>query len=319
MFHLVRNSVMKKRAYIGKGALITFPILLVLVSAPIMAMGGGESELLASEQFRGVEELEIDSESFDVSIVGTRTASTTAEVHGHPSVSVSVRRRGDTVVIEAKERRAIFSRSRVPGSIEIQTFDGADIEVESGSGEIDVRGLQGGSLDVRTGSGDVVVRAVFGEIRVRSGSGNLEMERIGGNLLAGTGSGDISLEDGEGSLSLSSSSGDISLRGVSGDIEATSSSGDLRVLDAEGVFALSSTSGSVTCEDLGLRSASTFLSVSGDIQLDLREDPESYAYDLRTVSGSIRVGGTQAGNRFERDGGTILIEGNTTSGSISVD
>ncbi len=294
-------------------------LLLFLVALPLTAMGNGESELLAREEFRGIAALQIESESFDVSIVGTGTAKTTAQVVGSPSVSATIRRRGDTIVIEAKDRRALFSRSRVPGMIEVQTFEGANIEVESGSGDVDVRGLQGAALDVRTGSGDVVVRAVFGEVRLRSGSGELEMERVGGSVEAGSGSGEIRFSDGEGRVRVGSSSGKIEIRGVRGDLEATSSSGDVSVTEAEGVFAISSSSGSLFCEEVEPRSASSFRSVSGDISLHLRDDSDTYAYELRTVSGSIRVGGTKAGNRFERDGGTVLIEANTTSGSISID
>lgn len=310
---------MKRKAIITAARAPVLPALLLLLALPIMAMGGGESELLAGEEFRGINALRIESESFDVNIVGNRTASTSAQVYGSRSVSATISRRGDTVLIEAKERRALFSRSRVPGVIEIETFEGVDIEVESGSGDVDVRGLQGGALDVRTGSGDVVARAIFGDLRLRSGSGEFEMERVGGSVEAGSGSGDISLSDGEGRISVNTSSGDIEIRGVSGDVEATSSSGDVSVADAEGVFDLSSTSGAVTGEELEPRSASTFRSVSGDIRLELRNDPARYAYQLRTVSGSIRVGDSEAGNRFERDGGTVLIEANTTSGSINVE
>jgi hypothetical protein len=91
------------------------------------------------------------------------------------------------------------------------------------------------------------------------------------------------------------------------------------VRDAEGVFSLSSTSGSVAADDISLRGSSRFRSVSGDIEIDLREDPEAYSYDLRTVSGSIRLGAIRAGNRFERERGSILVEGSTTSGSIIVE
>lgn len=294
-------------------------MLLIFCAGYAAAMGPGERELLASERFRGIEAIEIDSDSFDVSIVGNRTNTTTAEVHGTPSVSATIRRRGDRVIIEAKERRALFSRSRMEGIIEVQAFEGVDIEVACGSGNVDIRGLQGGRLEVRTGSGDIVARAIFGETRLRSGSGDFRMERVGGNLEAGTGSGNIDLQDGEGRISLSSSSGDLELRGVSGDIEASSSSGEVSVIDGEGVFSLASTSGSVVAEQIDLRNSSRFRSVSGDIELDLRGEVSEYSYDLRSVSGSIRVGDNQAGNRFARDGGSLLVEGNTTSGSITVE
>lgn len=304
-------SVHKKRIYIAA-------IMLLLLTATGLAMGPGEREILAAEQFRGIERIEIESESFDIDVVGNKTNSTSAEVHGSPSVSATMRRRGDTLVIEAKERRALFSRSRVEGTIEVQAFEGIDLEVECGSGDVDVRGLQGGDVEIRTGSGDVVARAIFGETRLRSGSGDFTMERIGGSVDVGTGSGDIELQDGEGRLNLSSSSGDLELRGVSGEIDATTASGRVFVADGAGVFALSSTAGSVIGEELSIRGSSRFRSVSGDIELGLREAPEEYSYDLRTVSGSIRVGAVEAGNRYERDGGSIVIEGSTTSGSISV-
>lgn len=294
-------------------------VLLVSCGGYAAAMGPGERELLASEQYRGVEAIEIESESFDVSVVGNRTNSTSIEIYGSPSVSATIRRRGERVIIEAKERRALFSRSRVEGLIEVQAFEGVDIEVNCGSGDVDIRGLQGGRLGVRTGSGDIVARAIFGESRIRSGSGDFRMERVGGTLEAGTGSGDIELQDGEGRISLSSSSGDLELRGVSGDIGATSSSGEVTVVDGEGVFSLASTSGSVVAEEISLRNSSRFRSVSGDIELVLRGEPEEYSYDLRTVSGAIRVGDIQAGNRFTRDGGSLLVEGRTTSGSIIVE
>ena len=299
-------------------AFLTVPVILVAATSAT-AMGSRGGELLASEEYRGVQEIVVESDSFEVNVVGTQTDSTSISVVGSRSVHASIRRRGHRVVVEANERRALFSRSRVGGSIDIQTFEGITLEIEVGSGDIDARGLQGGVVDLATGSGDIVARSIFGESSFRTGSGELRMERVGGEVDAATGSGQITLLDSEGRLSLSSSSGNVTVRAVSGDVNASSTSGIVLVTDAEGTFTLASTSGGVFCKGLRLRSSSRFSTISGDIELQLAQEPELFSYRLSSVSGEIAVGNTRSRGRLERDGGRRVIEASTVSGSIRIE
>ena len=294
-------------------------VLSLLVVGSASAMGGNESRDLASEEYTGIQEITVESESFDVNVVGTRTDRTTITVVGDPSVSVRIRQRGRSVLVEAEERRALFSSSRYEGTIDIQTFEGVDLDLETGSGAVDVRGLQAGGLDVNTGSGNIVARSVYGEVELRSGSGNIEMERVGGEVEAHSASGRVVLKDGEGRLTIRSTSGEVTVESTRGNLEAGSTSGDIRLADLEGVFSVGTTSGSIRSSDLTLRGSSRFNSVSGSIQIDVSGDPERFSYAMQTVSGDIRVGETRIGGRYERGGAGTLIEASTVSGSITVE
>lgn len=293
-------------------------LLLAVPGTRLCAMGGGESELLAEGRYTGIRSIEVESDSFDVNIVGTAASTTTAEVVGSSSVRASVRRRGGTLYVEAKDRRALFSRSGASGRIDIQTFEGVDLEVEVGSGAVDLRGFQGADLDIESGSGNLAGRALFGELSLRTGSGAVELERVGGTLSVRVGSGDLSVLDGEGRIDLETGSGTLTLESVRGIVEGTTGSGAIEVNDGQGSFHLASGSGTIEVTGVGLLQESSFRTGSGDILLEIAGDLEGYSYDLESSSGSITLGDISAGRRLERAGSGPRIVAESGSGSITV-
>lgn len=293
-------------------------LLTVTVSATLAAMGSRESELLGAGRFAGVHAIEVDSDSFDLNVLGTSSARTSVEVVGSSSVRVSLRQGGSTLYIAARDRRAIFSRSGAPGRIDIQTFEGVALEADVGSGDVDLRGFQGSTIDVDTGSGRIEARALFGEVAMRTGSGSLRMERVGGMATAQSGSGSITLIDGEGRIRLATGSGALTLEAVRGDIEASSGSGLIAVDAGEGRFNLSTGGGSIEATAVNPRQDSRFSTGSGDIVLAIAGDVGRYSFDLESTSGMIYFDGVSVGRRLERSRPGPRISAESSTGSITV-
>lgn len=299
-------------------AAATALLALTLPSRTLFGMGPGEMSVLASEESRGVTELIVRSDSYDVNLLGTEGATTTVEIFGDRGVEPRIRERGGRLVVEAQERRALFSRGGGRGRIDIRTGQAVQVEARTGSGDVDIRRFQDGTVKVDVASGNVEGRALYGVLTLRSASGDIVLERIGGEVEVRSSSGEIELRTGEGELNVSSTSGTVSLEQVTGDISAESTSGGVEVQAGSGTFFLSSTSGDVEGDALEITGGSTFGSISGNIDLDIDGDPEAFDLNLKSTSGSIRLPGAEIGNQYIRDGGGLSLEARTVSGNIRI-
>jgi hypothetical protein len=153
------------------------------------------------------------------------------------------------------------------------------------------RGMRGVNIDVGRWSGgrDYTIKVPHTcDLSLRTSSGDLRIERVSGTHF------------------LQSSSGDLTLDRVEGAVLATSASGDLNFVDVKGKLGVRSTSGDINI-DLGQLSEVSVTTVSGDLTLDLRTQPER-EFEIKTVSGDARL-------RLPHDS-HLTIEVNTLSGDI---
>jgi|GEM_PF-2653026 len=195
---------------------------------------------------------------------------------------------------------AHFVKIYYPASLEI-------VDLKTISGNIKANANNSKSLTVKSTSGNLKIK----------GSGNVTLSTISGDVNAdleraesieiSTTSGNISVEndyDGETNLKINTISGTIRADGnVWKNAQLKSTSGDIKV---GGDF-------------IG---KTEMKSISGNVNLDISGDIDKYGYELKSLSGSMRVGN----NRFEKnfrsfnaDSAKNIIVVQTTSGDIRLD
>jgi hypothetical protein len=199
-------------------------------------------------------------------------------------------------------------------------------------------------LHSTSGSGDEKIEAIAGPVEATSGSGGLRVHDIGGEVRAHTGSGDVEVNNVQGGAHVTTGSGELHATGIAGPITATTGSGSVRVEQtAAGDVDVSTGSGEVTLDHVKggarvrtgsggihaegeLAGAWSMHTGSGDVSVKL---PPSAAFNLEamTSSGSIHsdreIAMSGDINRHELrgkvNGGGVLVELHTSSGSIRID
>lgn len=150
------------------------------------------------------------------------------------------------------------------------------------SGQIRIRAPRDTDLVVETSSGRVFVDGVGkGKCSIRTVSGRIRVHRMDGRLSVDSVSGSIDIDSTEGSVNARSVSGGISGRKVS------------------------------------LTHDSSFSSISGDIEIGLDSPLETLAFDLKSVSGSIRIGSIRAERGLRMGFARTRVSGHTISGALS--
>ncbi len=216
--------------------------------------------------------------------------------------------------------------SNVAGRIDVQGWDGAEVEVRgdigagvekvdfntdhghtvikvrvpnhsfrSASADLRIRVPRDSELDISAVSADVGVADVEGESMIKTVSGNIRTDVFGRDVEIKTVSGDVAVR-GKGKdasanaqLHISSISGNIHVDRAGGDLEATTVSGDMSLrMDSSRSIRLRSTSGDIGFEGRLLKAGSVDAeTVSGD--LTVRARPEAgLEYQVNTFSGDIK-------------------------------
>jgi DUF4097 and DUF4098 domain-containing protein YvlB len=201
----------------------------------------------------------------------------------------------------AADPRASIQINNVAGSIDLQGWDKALVEVtgtagsdvervavsgdpahitvqvvtqqnrlwgSDGSAHLVVHVPARSSVTTTLVSADFKVSGLKGDLKLQSVSGDVQGE-VGGDLQAGSVSGDIRLSAKSAkSIAVKTVSGDITLSGGSGESEVTTVSGTIKV-------------------DEGAQTRAHFKSVSGDVTASLAMSPEAQI-DAQSVSGDIK-------------------------------
>jgi hypothetical protein len=161
--------------------------------------------------------------------------------------------------------------------------------------------VEHGGLFPSPESGQIRIRAPRGtDVRVESGAGRVFVDGIeGGTYSVHTVSGRIRVDHVRGRLSVDSVSGGIDMDSMEGSVNAKTVSGGI--------------AGRNVCLD----GDSSFSSVSGNVDVELDSSIEDFAFDLKSVSGSITVGEIRAERGLRMGFGRPLVRGHTISGALS--
>jgi hypothetical protein len=209
------------------------------------------------------------------------------------------------------------------GSIEVETHDLAEVEIDArtsgwasrgmrfaleqegnevrltgtrsswlrslGVGRVKVRARipQLFSVDLQTSGGQVEVEEVTGEVEVSTSGGEIELNQISGEIEVETSGGGIKAREIRGDLSGQTSGGAIHLSEVKGKVEVETSGGSIRIRDVDGQVDAQTSGGSISARFVGAPAGKLETS-GGGIQVEI---PGHLGVDLdaETSGGRIKI------------------------------
>jgi len=141
----------------------------------------------------------------------------------------------------------------------------------------------------------------------------------GASVVIRTTSGDVTITGVEARrLDVRTASGTVTLAGVRGRVLVESVSGPVTIDSVDGPVDARTVSGSIFGRNLLLSDYSELATVSGDIALAVASGLESMGFDLRSVSGSLRVGSIRTERGLRMGFGRTLVKVRSISGSVSI-
>ena len=185
--------------------------------------------------------------------------------------------------------------------------------LRASSGDISVQNIKG-DLELATSSGEISVKKLIGNLEVESTSGDQEIRDVIGNISTQASSGDLEFRYIEGDISSRTTSGDIEIDNLVGRLKNVSSSGSIEIDNSKVYLHLTTTSGDIQGNGVLLVGEAFFYTTSGNVDLQLRNDPDQLSFDLVASSGNLRVGNKRGDKKLYLRNGEIWIHGKSSSG-----
>jgi hypothetical protein len=261
-------------------------VLSLLAPGSLAASGTGEARV-DTFSYEGVARVQVlDGQIFSVEVLGVAGGTFEAEVH-EPSgsrVGIEHRRSGDTVMIRTYRKRSLFG-----------------IDSAMGSHRLVLKVPRSCELEIATGTGHITVAGVDGLKKLEAGTGPIALERCSGDTVGTTGTGSQRYSDVRGDLAVQTGTGGVSLAQV------------------EGAAEIETATGSIEATGLRLTGDSSFSADTGSITLALAQSLEEITFQLRSDTGKIVVGESEARGRLVVAGGPIRLEAQTQTGGIRIE
>jgi hypothetical protein len=264
-------------------------ILLATLLAPGLVQASGASDESRTESFsydRVARVQVLGVEIYSVQVTGVSGQGFEGEVIAPPDARYGIehRRSGDTVQIRAY-RKGLFLDWLGAGSgtyrLVLRVPASCELEIATATGSITVSGVSG-PKKLETGTGSIAVRDSDGDVLGTSGTGSQVYAGVSGDIAAKAGTGSVTLE------------------GVRGTISAETSTGTIQG------------------KALRLVSDSSFTAHTGSVTLDLAQSLDDFSFQLRTDTGSIKVGDAEARGRLVIGAGKIKLQAETDTGSVRI-
>ena len=199
---------------------------------------------------------------------------------------------------------------RFRADFEIQVPAGVRVQVRQARGDVHATGL-GADVDVQTHSGDVSVRDLTGSVTAETSHGDFTAVQISGDVHVQSRHGDVALTSIGGRADGQLVHGDIHAHGVDGDVSFRTMHGDVRLDHVGGRVVADSKRGDVALENPTRPLALHLQTVSGDLSVDVGEFVDGSSSVLHTVSGDITM---RLGARTR-----CILRARVTSGDIDVE
>lgn len=267
----------------------------------------------------GIANINVESDSLDVSIVRGSGSEAVLKLQGHASKSyikhldMHAEQDGDTLQVTLESKSGIgFGWNSVKLTVELPEHAWNEVSVLVDSGDIQINEQQFTKAELHADSGDIEIEniSVADNLIVQVDSGDIEIKDITSTIVElEADSGDISVKDYTAErISFHNDSGDVSFESGAAQLTGEASSGDI----------------SLHADDLLY---DTELSASsGDVTITLEHDPSSLAVQFHTGSGDsvIRKNGFDYEEGSNRDDdlkgsfgtGDIKLNVETGSGDI---
>ncbi|WP_161636286.1 DUF4097 family beta strand repeat-containing protein [Saccharicrinis fermentans] len=219
------------------------------------------------------------------------------------------------------------------GKVEVTALKDCDLKVVSKSGHVSLNACEGnisvvspagdfkvaqfiGDLQAKTKTGSVDVKGVNGKCDIACAKGSIRVKDVQGKLSVEGGTGSLEVENVEGDVALKSTSGDTSLSVAKGNMVLKSFDGDVKLFNINGVFEVQSSTGNITGTRVVFTASSSFSSTEGNIKVQMNEK-EDLAFLLKSSNSYLRAMGKSKKKSLKVGKGSIVITGNSTTGSQS--
>jgi hypothetical protein len=282
------------------------------IASLAFAFGSRES---GDFSYDGITRIEIEGDTFDVRIQGTRSRTTTLEIVEYSDkYTVLHSRSGDSLRVWVEREFSLFSRSR-RGELVFNVPGDATLRIDNSTGGVTIRNIHSDILNCETSTGDIMIEDGSADYRVHSATGDVEMEECSGDFDVNTSTGDIFLSDISGPISATSSTGDQEYHDIVGDLDARSTTGDIEIDGLSGTLHLTTSTGKQYGRDIELTGDCSFETSTGSIEMDFDIDVEELEFDLTSTTGSLRVGREESQRRLFLGARGFRISGKTSTGS----
>jgi len=197
--------------------------------------------------------------------------------------------------------------------IELPEKQWKDVSVNVGSGDIALSDVAASRLILEAGSGNIEASRIEGDsVKLHSGSGNQRLAEV-------KAANAIELEVGSGNVTVDTFE--------AGSLGVDATSGNVKLLDGTAAIAATTGSGNIRYETAELTQDARFKAGSGDVTIELDEEPRSLRVEFRTGSGESDIDwdGVQYDIKEEGDvsgrfgPGEALLEVTTGSGNIELE
>ncbi|WP_248929583.1 DUF4097 family beta strand repeat-containing protein [Paenibacillus hamazuiensis] len=253
----------------------------------------------------------VNTSSTNVHLIKGSSNQIVASLEGNASsnyegkIDLRMEARGDTLKVEPDipdNFNIGFNMLDIDLTVEIPEKQWSSIKVATSSGNIDVKQINGGAVELKASSGDV------GASRVQAKS-----------FAASVKSGNIDVKDVESAaISLESTSGNIAASRFKGNEAAFhAGSGNVKLSEGQAAIKAETSSGDIRLEASSLLKNTELKAGSGNVIVNLDQDPLSLSVDYRGNSGSGTI--EWSGFRYaEKDEDKRVIKGTFGSGDIQL-
>lgn len=290
----------------------TLLIPLLLLGSVLFAFGTGET---GDAEFDGIREIRVDAGVFDVDVQGTRGRGTTLEVRNESDrFRVLNSTTGDTLDVWVESRFSFLGRPP-RGLITLMVPADALVRVRTSTGDVEVRDVTSDRMSVDTTTGHISLEGISSRLTVETSTGGVEIQGCSGRFDITTTTGEIEIENTTGDVSARSSTGRHHYEDLIGDLVARSTTGRIEIDGMQGTLELRTSTGSQEGRDIRLTGNSSFESSTGSIEMDFEDDLEELEFDLRSTTGSLRVGREESQRQLYLGGTGFTITGESSTGS----
>lgn len=243
------------------------PAVIIILAIPLISGGLVAKDGELHEEYKGIDELEIETVSGDCLIEGTN---------------------GNKVVVDLKygysENCFEPLVDKSGGRLRIrERFHGRGC---SGYSQWTISVPRDMDIDFSSASGELILSNCEGTFTMESASGGIEVANCTGDFEMDNASGRIRIRDSEGKFEVDNASGRITLTDVSGRIELDNASGSVDLKRVKGRFSVDNASGDIEADAMEIEDRSDFDTASGDIEINLAATPQ-HDMELETASGNV--------------------------------
>ncbi|SDW67201.1 DUF4097 family beta strand repeat-containing protein [Paenibacillus sp. CF384] len=269
----------------------------------------------------GIEEVEIDTGSLDITVVPSSNNEVKAELTGRASkkyrdkLKLELQREGNVLRVSVHDGVGFTIGINILNldlRLELPEQQYRKLMFDGGSGDIDMAQLKVDRINLHTGSGDMTLQQLNAQsIEAEIGSGNISFADVTATdlIAVNAGSGNVSTEG----LKAKKFTVDVG----SGDVEITDSAAELQI---------ETNSGDIDLIQKELEQPAELETGSGDVSIETDDQPASARITFSHGSGSLDNdwdGGEQSTDKDDRDvllfgSGSVPMHIHTGSGDLSV-